>query len=205
MKLRIALATASLGALTLLAGVACGTGDSDALLSPEASALSSLGFATGDLTLASGEDGSTAQAGDGRTAQAGDGGIAPAGDPAPAASASAGGKGGAHQRRWARLTIRRALARNVEHGEVVVDTKQGAKTIDVQRGTVTAITATTITVKSTDGFTLTWTFGSPIHVVEHRTSVQPGEVKTGATVGVAGLRSGDVVTAKLIVIPNPTS
>jgi len=197
MKLRIALATASLGALTLLAGVACGTGDSDALLSPEASALSSLGFATGDLTLASGEDGSTAQAGDG--------GIAPAGDPAPAASASAGGKGGAHQRRWARLTIRRALARNVEHGEVVVDTKQGAKTIDVQRGTVTAITATTITVKSTDGFTLTWTFGSPIHVVEHRTSVQPGEVKTGATVGVAGLRSGDVVTAKLIVIPNPTS
>ena len=55
--------------------------------------------------------------------------------------------------------------------------------------------------KSTDGFTLTWTFGNPIHVLEHRSSVQPSAVKVGMAVGVAGGKDGDTAVARLIVIP----
>ena len=183
MKLRIALATAALGAVALVGVAACSPfGASSADMSPEASALTALGFNPDE--------------------------VIPVADPTPTATATGGaqpkasakpGRGAAHPA-LRRLTIRRALARNVEHGEMVVKTKDGDKTIDVQRGTITAITSTTVTVKSADGVSETWTFGSPIHVVEHRTSVQPSNVTTGETVGVAGTKSGGNLTASLLVI-----
>jgi hypothetical protein len=190
MKLRLALATAALAGIGLLGLTACqqgatagpATADSTTLTAEE-TALTSLGYAEDDVvTDAPAEVGGT---------------------PAPSASASKGGKAGNGKHpRFKRLTIRRALGRNVEHGEVVVDTKDGPKTIVVQRGTVTAITATTITVKSADGYTATWTFGSPLHVVEHRSTIQPKDVAVGAAVGVAGTKQGDTDMARLIVIPN---
>jgi len=184
MKLRIALATATLGAVALLGVAGCGLQAASAAadMSPEASALTALGFSPDE--------------------------VVPVADPTPAPSASAGAHGGASGNAKAkhpalrRLTVRRTLARNVEHGEMVVSTKDGDKTIDVQRGTVTAISSTTVTVKSSDGFTETWTFGSPINVIEHRTTVQPSNVTTGETVGLAGTKSGSNLTATLMVIPN---
>jgi hypothetical protein len=168
-RLHIALATAALGAAALIGVAACGQAAPDSL-SPEATALTALGYPGQDLV--------------------------PAAD--PNASPSTARK--AHPRARP-LTVRRALRRNVEHGEIVVKTKDGEKTIDVQRGTVTAINSTTVTVKSADGFTLTWTFGKPIHVIEHRTTVQPNNVTTGEQIGVAGTKSGSTVTAQLILIP----
>jgi hypothetical protein len=184
MKLRMALATATLGAVALLAVAGCGLQAANAAadMTPEASALTALGFSPDEMV--------------------------PAADTTPSPSASGAAHGGASGNAKAkhpalrRLTIRRALARNVEHGEVVVNTKDGDKTIDVQRGTITAISSTTVTVKSSDGFTETWTFGSPIHVIEHRTTVQPSNVATGETVGLAGTKSGSNLTATLMVIPN---
>jgi hypothetical protein len=84
---------------------------------------------------------------------------------------------------------------------VVVRTKDGNRTVVVQRGTVTAITDTSVTVKSTDGFTLTWTYGDKLRVVEHRATVQPKDVAVGAAVGIAGAKDGDKAVARLIVIP----
>jgi hypothetical protein len=49
---------------------------------------------------------------------------------------------------------------------------------------------------------MTWTFGSPIHVIEHRTTVQPTDLEAGDVIGVAGIKDGDTDTAKLIVVPN---
>jgi hypothetical protein len=187
MKLRIALATAALGAVAVLGVAACGPLGAAAAavdMSPEASALSALGFDPDQVVPAADTSPSPAASG------------APDGSAKPGASARPGAKHPALRR----LTIRRALAKNVEHGEMVVKTKDGDKTIDVQRGTVTAISSTSITVRSSDGFSETWTFGSPIHVIEHRTTVQPGNVTTGATVGVAGTKSGSNLTASLLVI-----
>lgn len=95
---------------------------------------------------------------------------------------------------------RAALRRNTLHGEVVVKTRGGTKTVVVQRGTVTAITATTVTVKSIDGFTLTWTFGDKLRVLERRTTVQPKDVAVGAVVGLAGAKDGDKPVARLVVV-----
>jgi hypothetical protein len=122
-----------------------------------------------------------------------------AADPTPTASPDAkGGRVGerAHKRRLARVLLRK----NMLHGEVVVQTKNGPKTIDVQRGEVTAISDTTVTVKSSDGFTLTWTFGDPITVLERRHTVQPDQVTVGTRIGVAGTKDGDATRARLIVI-----
>jgi hypothetical protein len=113
----------------------------------------------------------------------------------PAAEPS--GNPGDHRLRPGRVKLRK----NVLHGEAVVQTDQGTKTVDVQRGTVTAIDAKGVTVKSTDGFTLIWAFGTPLHVVQNRTSVQTSAVKVGAEIGIAGTKDGGTVNAHLIVIP----
>lgn len=93
------------------------------------------------------------------------------------------------------------LRRNTLHGEAVVQTKDGTKTIAVQRGEVTTIDGDSMTVKSTDGFTMTWTFGDKLRVVERRTTIRSTDIEIGTTVGVAGAKDGDRGTARLIVVP----
>ena len=92
------------------------------------------------------------------------------------------------------------MGKHVLHGEGVVYTDQGAMTVAVQRGAVTAITDTSVTVQSTDGFTQSWTLGGSTHILEHRTGVQPSGVTVGTDVGVAGVKSSDHYTAHLIVL-----
>ncbi|MBM7491515.1 hypothetical protein JOD64_002737 [Micromonospora luteifusca] len=102
------------------------------------------------------------------------------------------------KRRQARVQLRK----NTLHGEAVVQTKEsGTQTVAVQRGEVTAIDGDSMTVKSTDGFSMTWAFGDDLRVVERRATVQPSEVKVGATLGVAGAKDGDKAVARLILIP----
>jgi len=95
---------------------------------------------------------------------------------------------------------RAMLRRNTLHAEAVVKTKDGTRTVAVQRGTVTSIDDRTVNVKSTDGFALTWTFGNPMRVVEKRTTVAPNAVKVGAEIGLAGTKDGATTSARLIVI-----
>ncbi|QDY11233.1 hypothetical protein FJK98_32285 [Micromonospora sp. HM134] len=127
---------------------------------------------------------------------------APAASTTPSPQAGAKGKRGERaqelrQRRQARVQ----LGRNGLHGEAVVQTKDGTKTVVVQRGEVTAIDGDSATVKSTDGFTLTWKLGDQLRVVERRTTVKASDVKVGTKVNVAGARDGDASVARLIVVP----
>jgi hypothetical protein len=183
-RIGLALGAAVIGITGLLGLAACGRGDiagtsagvvADAAQPAEAQVLAAMGFDTGAQEAT------------------------PVDDPlaVPSASPSKAPKAGKAGRRGLGRVV---LRRNTLHGEVVVKTKDGVKTVDVQRGTVTAIDDKTVTVKSTDGFTLTWTFGNPIHVIEHRTTVQPSAVKVGTEIGVAGTKDGDTTTAKLMVI-----
>lgn len=181
-RIGLAVATATLGVLGALGLSACGQfGSGQAattvadILSPEAQALAALGVNPADLA-----PGASASA-------------------TPTASASAD-KAAKRAKLRERRTVR-GLLRNTLHGEAVVQTDNGTKTVEVQRGTVTAINDTSVTVKSSDGFTLTWTFGSPIRVIERRTTVQPKDVAVGATVAVAGTKNGANSTASLLVIP----
>lgn len=125
-------------------------------------------------------------------------GLAPAAEPAPSASPGAKVRDGRHPKV---RRLRLAFGKHLEHGEAVVQTEDGTKPVVVQRGTVTAVNATSVTVKSADGFSLTWTIGNPIHVRQHRTAVQPSAIAVGAQVGVAGEKTGATTTARLVVIP----
>ncbi|MFV2102300.1 hypothetical protein [Micromonospora sp. LOL_024] len=126
------------------------------------------------------------------------------GSVAPAPSESAEGR--TRPERVEELRKRRAarvlLRRNTLHGEAVVQTRDGGtKNVAVQRGEVTALDGDTMTVKSTDGFTQTWTFADDLRVIERRRSVTSADVKVGTKLGVAGAKDGDRAAARLIVIP----
>jgi hypothetical protein len=129
------------------------------------------------------------------------GAMDPPADPSaePAGAASPDARPGDRLRK--RHQARGFLRKNTLHGEIVVQSDDGVRTIAVQRGTVTEIDDDSMTVKSTDGFTLTWTFGDELRVIERRKTVQPDDVEVGTEVGVAGAKDGDTGTARLIVIP----
>ncbi|MGZ4649410.1 MAG: hypothetical protein ACXV3A_02570 [Kineosporiaceae bacterium] len=87
----------------------------------------------------------------------------------------------------------------VLHGEFVTGGQNGSTTtVVVQRGTVTGKNGSTITVKSTDNYTVTWTLDSNTTV---RTGWEQGAVKDIAvndTVMVEGARSGTTTTAHFV-------
>jgi hypothetical protein len=87
------------------------------------------------------------------------------------------------------------------HGEATLQTDEGLKTVVAQRGTLTQVTDTTITVSSSDGYTVTWTLGGSSVVVVDRARSTIDAVAVGTEVGVAGSREGDTVTLRLLVVP----
>jgi hypothetical protein len=113
----------------------------------------------------------------------------PAAAPEPSASAPAA-------RRDKGDGLRRFLKKNTLHGEITVQRKAGVETIVVQRGQVTAVDGASLSVKSADGFTRTWTRDDRTRVRQDRRTADPGAIKAGSQVGVAGTGA----TARLIVL-----
>jgi hypothetical protein len=114
-------------------------------------------------------------------------------DPQPSAGPAAG-----NRVRHPRL---RYAFRNTLHAEAVVKTEEGTKTVVAQRGTVTAVDATSVTVKSSDGFTLTWKIGDQSKVIVNRAKADLSAIAVGNEVGVAGAKDGDTPTVRLLVVP----
>jgi hypothetical protein len=80
------------------------------------------------------------------------------------------------------------------HGQFVVAKPGGGyQTVDVQDGQVTAVSTTSITVKSTDGFTKTYVVTSSTTVDAQRDGI--GSVKVGNQASVLATVSGSTVTA----------
>lgn len=80
------------------------------------------------------------------------------------------------------------------HGEFVVPNGSGGfRTVVVQRGEVTAVSATQITVLSKDKFTATYAVTADTMVNAARDGIST--IKKGATVNVAATKSGDKLTA----------
>ena len=84
------------------------------------------------------------------------------------------------------------------HGQFVVPKSGGGyQTIDTQRGSVTAVSDTSITVKSADGFAKTYQVTSSTNVDAERNGI--GSVKTGHQVVVTATDSGGTATAVSIL------
>ncbi len=87
------------------------------------------------------------------------------------------------------------------HGSFVTPKQGGGyQTVDTQRGTVTGVSATSITVKSVDGFTATYTVSATTRVHAQRDGI--ASVKTGDEVGVTAIESGSEKQAVSIVDTN---
>ena len=84
------------------------------------------------------------------------------------------------------------------HGQFVVPKPGGGyQTIDTQRGSVTAVNSTSITVKSADGFVKTYQVRSSTNVDAQRNGI--ASVKTGHQVMVTATDSGGTATASSIL------
>jgi hypothetical protein len=95
------------------------------------------------------------------------------------------------------------LARRAEHGELTVRAGKGTQVVDVQRGQVTAVSPTSVTVRSKDGFSATYVVGSSSKVRAAKKAASISAVKTGDRVGVVAVRSGGVVTVRRLADPHP--
>jgi len=86
----------------------------------------------------------------------------------------------------------------VEHGEFTVHTKTGDKVVDVQRGVVTAVNATSVTVKSTDGFSTTYTIDPTTKIHKDRKTAAVSQIATNDQVRVMATKTGNTATAQRI-------
>jgi hypothetical protein len=82
----------------------------------------------------------------------------------------------------------------IVHGQLTVPKSGGGyQTVDVQRGTVTEVSSASITVKSADGFTASYTVSSKTLVDAEAAGI--GSVKKGDSVFVTATVSGSTATA----------
>ena len=99
----------------------------------------------------------------------------------------------------------RFALRHFEHGEWVARNGSSDVTHDAIKGKVSSVSATSISVTATDGFSQTYAVKSDTKVVlrengrgsAHHASI--GEVKSGDLVLVAGVKSGSTLGAKHVV------
>jgi hypothetical protein len=129
--------------------------------------------------------------------------------PSPAASTSSSTTPSTAAKPAKRAAGRRLVLRlrNVEHAEWV--TRDASKNTNVTHaaihGAVTAVNATSISVKATDGFSLTYTVSGDTKVAERENGKGSakkgaiGDVKTGDNVVVTGVKAGAALTANHVL------
>ncbi|WP_184978944.1 hypothetical protein [Sphaerisporangium rubeum] len=98
-----------------------------------------------------------------------------------------------------RLGARRALVG--VHGETTVRVRGGFDTFTWQRGAVTSVSASALTVKSADGVSWAWTVTGDSRVRKNGEKSTPSALKAGDDVFVLGRPSGDTRTALGVVVP----
>jgi hypothetical protein len=83
--------------------------------------------------------------------------------------------------------------------------RQGTKvvTLEEQSGKVTAVSATSITVKSTDGFTATYVVDSSTKVGKKGAQAKIADVAVGDTVRIEGVKSAGAVTVTHLMDGQP--
>lgn len=124
-------------------------------------------------------------------------GVASAASPSPGPAATPGPWRQLHRLGGGPLAH---LGGRILHGEATVLTPQGkTQVVDFQHGKITAVTASTVTVRSTDGFTATYTVDKTTRIVLNGTAGTLSRLKTGDEVRVFATKSGATATAKAVI------
>jgi hypothetical protein len=120
-------------------------------------------------------------------------------DATPTASTPATKAAAVH--RLGRALVRLRLLGGI-HGEFTFETKDGARTLAFERGTVLSVSGSDVTVRATDGTTWTWVLTSASIVRENGSRTSAKSLAGGQLVFAAGPVSGTTRDARLIVIRN---
>jgi len=91
----------------------------------------------------------------------------------------------------------RGVLRRTIHGEATLGGK-AHRVVTSQRGTVEAVTETSLTVTSEDGFTATYVLTSDTRVRKERKAVSVSDIKLNDTVRVLAIKTGSVLTGKAV-------
>ncbi|HEX6467828.1 MAG TPA: hypothetical protein VF069_01935 [Streptosporangiaceae bacterium] len=129
-----------------------------------------------------------------------DAAVAAADGPAPAApeaTPSPGDRGP----RLARHPLRARRFLRGLHGTATVRTKGGFAEVAWQRGQVTAVSSSGLTVRSADGASWQWVTGSSIKVRKDGKPAKPSELAANDKIFVIGTVSGSTRTARAAVVP----
>ena len=102
-------------------------------------------------------------------------------------------------RRLGRALVRLRLLGGI-HGEYTFETKNGARTLAFERGTVLSVAGSDVTVRATDGTTWTWVLTSASIVREDGSRTSANNVAANQLVFVAGQVTGSTRDARLLVI-----
>ncbi len=94
---------------------------------------------------------------------------------------------------------KRDLASRALHGEATLGGKQ-ARVVVFQRGTVTTVDHTSVTVISLDGFTATYLLADTTKIRRGKDKIAAGDIKTADRVRVRGIKQGETTTATRIVV-----
>lgn len=86
----------------------------------------------------------------------------------------------------------------VEHAEAVVRTKDGTKSVLIQRGSITALDGERMTVSSADGWKGTWTLNEDTRFRSAKDKGTRADLAVGDTVAVLGQGSDQSGTATLV-------
>ena len=104
------------------------------------------------------------------------------------------GNGGPHE-----------MLNGVLHGEGIVQTKKGPIRVAMQNGTATAASSSSLTIRSADGYTKTWTLAQNAKVYDsNHQAVQPGMLQAGSMVVVGGPITVNGGTASPAASPTTT-
>ena len=132
-------------------------------------------------------------------------GTAPAAAPSPSSAdpSAKAAKGPRGKHKGLRGGHLRAPGRAV-HAEAVVKDKDGKFiTVYTQRGKVTAVSATSITLNSDDGFTATYTVNADTKIGKDGKPAKIGDVKVGDSAGLFAVKSGESKNARGIRVGEP--
>ncbi|WP_239329229.1 hypothetical protein [Frankia sp. CiP3] len=92
------------------------------------------------------------------------------------------------------------LADKGVHGEFVARTADGFKTFEVQKGTVTAVSGSSLTVRSDDGYTVSYSVTDSTIVRRGKNKVDISTVKAGEKIVIGARVDGQTRTALRVIV-----
>ncbi|MGR6975057.1 hypothetical protein ACU639_36675 [Streptomyces cynarae] len=127
---------------------------------------------------------------------------APGASPSSAASASSAKQ---HHKKHNKKRGKHHRSLPGVHGQATVKNRKTGQFVvrEWQRGSITGVSGATLTVKSADGVSWTWTVEKNAKIIRDGKKVAESALKTGDTVMVVGRRAGSANDALRIVAPTP--